>query len=163
MSRCVGGSWHLFKLTVLTGCISSWLGNEQQTINRLSCLTSTQAKKNKNHCVKAADVSHQITPGEPECDFSSFFVECHLICFPLCCIVSRAGHHTVYIGVHVPKSYHRRRRHRRKSSHKDKRERTEHGTEGYKSDGETADETVTNVLKPLSEFWWSAWGKASHL
>uniref|UniRef100_A0A671VHI2 Anion exchange protein n=1 Tax=Sparus aurata TaxID=8175 RepID=A0A671VHI2_SPAAU len=59
------------------------------------------------------------------------------------------GHHTVYIGVHVPKSYHRRRRHRRKSSHKDKRERTEHGTEGYKSDGETADETVTNVLKPL--------------
>uniref|UniRef100_A0A4W6FA54 Anion exchange protein n=1 Tax=Lates calcarifer TaxID=8187 RepID=A0A4W6FA54_LATCA len=25
------------------------------------------------------------------------------------------GHHTVYIGVHVPKSYHRRRRHRRKS------------------------------------------------
>ncbi|XP_036972449.1 electrogenic sodium bicarbonate cotransporter 1-like isoform X2 [Acanthopagrus latus] len=59
------------------------------------------------------------------------------------------GHHTVYIGVHVPKSYHRRRRHRRKSSHKDKRERAEHGTEGYKSDGETADEAVTNVLKPL--------------
>ncbi|KAM8744092.1 electrogenic sodium bicarbonate cotransporter 1-like isoform 3-T4 [Acanthopagrus schlegelii] len=59
------------------------------------------------------------------------------------------GHHTVYIGVHVPKSYHRRRRHRRKSSHKDKRERAEHGTEGCKSDGETADEVVTNVLKPL--------------
>ena len=80
---------------------------------------------------------------------------------PLHCVA--AGHHTVYIGVHVPKSYHRRRRHRRKSSHKDKRERAEHGTEGYKSDGETADEAVTNVLKPLSEFWWSAWGKASHL
>ncbi|XP_074545936.1 electrogenic sodium bicarbonate cotransporter 1-like [Halichoeres trimaculatus] len=56
------------------------------------------------------------------------------------------GHHTVYIGVHVPKSYHRRRRHRRKSSHKEKRERSEHGTEGYKSDG---DETSTNILKPL--------------
>ncbi|KAG7238657.1 hypothetical protein INR49_030731 [Caranx melampygus] len=59
------------------------------------------------------------------------------------------GHHTVYIGVHVPKSYHRRRRHRRKSSHKEKRERAEHSTEGYKSDGETADESTANVLKPL--------------
>ncbi|XP_062268580.1 electrogenic sodium bicarbonate cotransporter 1-like isoform X2 [Platichthys flesus] len=60
------------------------------------------------------------------------------------------GHHTVYIGVHVPKSYQRRRRHRRKSSHKEKRERAEHSTEGYKSDGETADEfTTTSILKPL--------------
>lgn len=59
------------------------------------------------------------------------------------------GHHTVYIGVHVPKSYHRRRRHRRKSSHKEKRERAEHGTEGYKSDGDNADESTTNILKPL--------------
>ncbi|CAF97103.1 unnamed protein product, partial [Tetraodon nigroviridis] len=56
------------------------------------------------------------------------------------------GHHTVYIGVHVPKSYHRRRRHRRKSSHKEKRERTEHSTEGHKSD---ADEANANILKPL--------------
>ncbi|KAF3849362.1 hypothetical protein F7725_015859 [Dissostichus mawsoni] len=40
------------------------------------------------------------------------------------------GHHTVYIGVHVPKSYHRRRRHRRKSSHKERRDRAEHGTRG---------------------------------
>ncbi|XP_041667296.1 electrogenic sodium bicarbonate cotransporter 1-like [Cheilinus undulatus] len=56
------------------------------------------------------------------------------------------GHHTVYIGVHVPKSYHRRRRHRRKSSHKEKRDRSDHGTEGYKSDG---DESSTNILKPL--------------
>uniref|UniRef100_A0A8C5GQU1 Anion exchange protein n=1 Tax=Gouania willdenowi TaxID=441366 RepID=A0A8C5GQU1_GOUWI len=39
------------------------------------------------------------------------------------------GHHTVYIGVHVPKSYHRRRRHRRKSSHKEKRERSEQSGE----------------------------------
>uniref|UniRef100_A0A673NQ37 Anion exchange protein n=1 Tax=Sinocyclocheilus rhinocerous TaxID=307959 RepID=A0A673NQ37_9TELE len=33
------------------------------------------------------------------------------------------GHHTVYIGVHVPKSYRRRRRHRRRSNHKERRER----------------------------------------
>uniref|UniRef100_A0A8D3CHR3 Anion exchange protein n=1 Tax=Scophthalmus maximus TaxID=52904 RepID=A0A8D3CHR3_SCOMX len=59
------------------------------------------------------------------------------------------GHHTVYIGVHVPKSYHRRRRHRRKSSHKDKRERVEQSVEGYKSDGENADDSTTNILKPL--------------
>uniref|UniRef100_A0A665VZK4 Anion exchange protein n=1 Tax=Echeneis naucrates TaxID=173247 RepID=A0A665VZK4_ECHNA len=59
------------------------------------------------------------------------------------------GHHTVYIGVHVPKSYHRRRRHRRKSSHKEKRERAEQSTEGYKSDGDNADESTLNVLKPL--------------
>lgn len=65
----------------------------------------------------------------------------------LCCAV--AGHHTVYIGVHVPKSFHRRRRHRRKSSHKEKRERAEHSTEGYKSD---VDESNANILKPLSKF-----------
>uniref|UniRef100_UPI003AAB02EE electrogenic sodium bicarbonate cotransporter 1-like n=1 Tax=Centroberyx gerrardi TaxID=166262 RepID=UPI003AAB02EE len=59
------------------------------------------------------------------------------------------GHHTVYIGVHVPKSYHRRRRHRRKPSHKEKRERVEQNVEGDKSDGETADETAPNILKPL--------------
>ncbi|XP_030599061.1 electrogenic sodium bicarbonate cotransporter 1-like isoform X4 [Archocentrus centrarchus] len=56
------------------------------------------------------------------------------------------GHHTVYIGVHVPKSFHRRRRHRRKSGHKEKRERPEQSTEGSKSDGENAD---VNILKPL--------------
>ncbi|XP_077593335.1 electrogenic sodium bicarbonate cotransporter 1-like [Stigmatopora nigra] len=59
------------------------------------------------------------------------------------------GHHTVYIGVHVPKSFHRRRRHRRKSSHKERRERPEHGAEGYKSDGENVDDTNTSLLKPL--------------
>ncbi|KAM8827601.1 electrogenic sodium bicarbonate cotransporter 1-like isoform 2-T3 [Spinachia spinachia] len=59
------------------------------------------------------------------------------------------GHHTVYIGVHVPKSYHRRRRHRRKSSHKEKRERADHGAEGYKSDGDYVDESAANILKPL--------------
>ncbi|XP_037341100.2 electrogenic sodium bicarbonate cotransporter 1-like isoform X2 [Pungitius pungitius] len=66
------------------------------------------------------------------------------------------GHHTVYIGVHVPKSYHRRRRHRRKSSHKERRERAARGgaAEGYKSDGDYPDgdypdESAANVLKPL--------------
>uniref|UniRef100_A0A3Q2XQI3 Anion exchange protein n=1 Tax=Hippocampus comes TaxID=109280 RepID=A0A3Q2XQI3_HIPCM len=59
------------------------------------------------------------------------------------------GHHTVYIGVHVPKSYHRRRRHRRKSSHKERRERADHGAEGYKSDGENADDAAASLLKPL--------------
>lgn len=59
------------------------------------------------------------------------------------------GHHTVYIGVHVPKSYRRRRRHRRKSSHKDKKERAEHITEGYKSDVDNADDSGSNLLKPL--------------
>uniref|UniRef100_A0A3Q3JRE9 Anion exchange protein n=1 Tax=Monopterus albus TaxID=43700 RepID=A0A3Q3JRE9_MONAL len=53
------------------------------------------------------------------------------------------GHHTVYIGVHVPKSYQRRRRHKRKSSHKEKRERVEQTTEGY------TDESTANILKPL--------------
>ncbi|XP_061764076.1 electrogenic sodium bicarbonate cotransporter 1-like isoform X3 [Nerophis ophidion] len=59
------------------------------------------------------------------------------------------GHHTVYVGVHVPKSYHRRRRHRRKSAHKERRERPEHGAEGYKLDCESVDEITASVLKPL--------------
>ncbi|XP_062339856.1 electrogenic sodium bicarbonate cotransporter 1-like isoform X3 [Osmerus eperlanus] len=60
------------------------------------------------------------------------------------------GHHTVYIGVHVPKSYHRRRRHRRKSGHKEKRERVELNVEGGdKSDCENADEACPNILMPL--------------
>ncbi|KAM6985455.1 electrogenic sodium bicarbonate cotransporter 1-like isoform 2-T3 [Aplochiton taeniatus] len=60
------------------------------------------------------------------------------------------GHHTVYIGVHVPKSYQRRRRHRRKSGHKEKRERVEQNSEGDQIDGEeTADDTSPYILKPL--------------
>uniref|UniRef100_A0A4W5JLA3 Anion exchange protein n=1 Tax=Hucho hucho TaxID=62062 RepID=A0A4W5JLA3_9TELE len=59
------------------------------------------------------------------------------------------GHHTVYIGVHVPKSYQRRRRHRRKSSHKEKKERPVENVEGDKTDGENADEAAPNILKPL--------------
>ncbi|PWA26799.1 hypothetical protein CCH79_00001127 [Gambusia affinis] len=61
------------------------------------------------------------------------------------------GHHTVYIGVHVPKSYHRRRRHRRKSNHKEKRERVEQIVGAYKSDAENADDSCTSILKPLTE------------
>lgn len=57
----------------------------------------------------------------------------------------------MYIGVHVPKSFHRRRRHRRKSSHKERRERADHGAEGYKSDGENVDDAAASLLKPLSE------------
>ncbi|KAG9354296.1 hypothetical protein JZ751_012420 [Albula glossodonta] len=58
------------------------------------------------------------------------------------------GHHTVYIGVHVPKSYRRRRRHRRRSSHKERKERvTEYVSD--KSDGENADDVTTSILKPL--------------
>ncbi|XP_037548627.1 electrogenic sodium bicarbonate cotransporter 1 [Nematolebias whitei] len=60
------------------------------------------------------------------------------------------GHHTVYIGVHVPKSYRpRRRRHKRKTNHKEKRERAEQSAEVYKSDVENVDETCTSILKPL--------------
>lgn len=58
------------------------------------------------------------------------------------------GHHTVYIGVHVPKSYRRRRRHRRKPGHKDRKERlTENASD--KSDAENNDEASNSILKPL--------------
>uniref|UniRef100_A0A673NQ28 Anion exchange protein n=1 Tax=Sinocyclocheilus rhinocerous TaxID=307959 RepID=A0A673NQ28_9TELE len=62
------------------------------------------------------------------------------------------GHHTVYIGVHVPKSYRRRRRHRRRSNHKERRERL---VENFsdKSDTETADDPSSfsqkSCLKPF--------------
>uniref|UniRef100_W5N0P1 Anion exchange protein n=1 Tax=Lepisosteus oculatus TaxID=7918 RepID=W5N0P1_LEPOC len=58
------------------------------------------------------------------------------------------GHHTIYIGVHVPKSYRRRRRHRRRTTHKERKERvTENASD--KSDVENNDETSTSILKPL--------------
>ncbi|KAM6440942.1 electrogenic sodium bicarbonate cotransporter 1 isoform 3-T3 [Liasis olivaceus] len=53
------------------------------------------------------------------------------------------GHHTVYIGVHVPKSYRRRRRHRRKPKEKKEKEKIS------ESDVENADEISGNILKPL--------------
>ncbi|XP_062867564.1 electrogenic sodium bicarbonate cotransporter 1 isoform X2 [Trichomycterus rosablanca] len=58
------------------------------------------------------------------------------------------GHHTVYIGVNVPKSYHRRRRHRRRSSQKERRERINEGASD-KSDTEIVDESASSILKPL--------------
>ncbi|KAJ8404537.1 hypothetical protein AAFF_G00338040 [Aldrovandia affinis] len=58
------------------------------------------------------------------------------------------GHHTVYIGVHVPKSYRRRRRHRRKSNHKERREKVTENVSD-KSDGENTDDVSTSILKPL--------------
>ncbi|KAJ7401424.1 hypothetical protein BTVI_96084 [Pitangus sulphuratus] len=63
------------------------------------------------------------------------------------------GHHTIYIGVHVPKSYRRRRRHRRRPGHKEKKEK-EKISENYsdKSDVENADETSSSILKPLKTF-----------
>ncbi|XP_062307168.1 solute carrier family 4 member 4a isoform X3 [Osmerus eperlanus] len=58
------------------------------------------------------------------------------------------GHHTVYIGVHVPKSYRRRRRHRRRATHRDRKERlTENASD--KSDTENNDEASNSILKPL--------------
>ncbi|XP_036270205.1 electrogenic sodium bicarbonate cotransporter 1 isoform X2 [Pipistrellus kuhlii] len=60
------------------------------------------------------------------------------------------GHHTIYIGVHVPKSYRRRRRHKKKTGHKEKKEK-ERVSENYsdKSDVENADESGSSILKPL--------------
>ncbi|XP_051533575.1 electrogenic sodium bicarbonate cotransporter 1 isoform X2 [Myxocyprinus asiaticus] len=58
------------------------------------------------------------------------------------------GHHTVYIGVHVPKSYRRRRQHRRRTSHKEKRERVTENVSD-KSDAENADDSASSILKPL--------------
>ncbi|XP_063776175.1 electrogenic sodium bicarbonate cotransporter 1 isoform X3 [Pseudophryne corroboree] len=61
------------------------------------------------------------------------------------------GHHTVYIGVHVPKSFRRRRRHRRRTGHKDKKERdkSENYSDVDKSDTENVDDHSSNILKPL--------------
>ncbi|XP_041956861.1 solute carrier family 4 member 4a isoform X1 [Alosa sapidissima] len=59
------------------------------------------------------------------------------------------GHHTIYIGVRVPKSYRRRRRHgRRRTGHKDRKEKVTE-TASDKSDTETNDEPSNSILKPL--------------
>ncbi|KAL2099654.1 hypothetical protein ACEWY4_004048 [Coilia grayii] len=58
------------------------------------------------------------------------------------------GHHTVYVGIHVPKSYRRRRHHRRRSNHKEKRERVTESVND-KSDAENTDEPASGILKPL--------------
>ncbi|XP_026042266.1 solute carrier family 4 member 4a isoform X3 [Astatotilapia calliptera] len=58
------------------------------------------------------------------------------------------GHHTIYIGVHVPKSYRRRRRHRRKTGHKDRKEKLMENVFD-KSETENNDEASNSILKPL--------------
>uniref|UniRef100_A0A7N6ABV9 Anion exchange protein n=1 Tax=Anabas testudineus TaxID=64144 RepID=A0A7N6ABV9_ANATE len=58
------------------------------------------------------------------------------------------GHHTIYIGVRVPKSYRRRRRHRRRTGHKDRKEKLMENTSD-KSDTENNDEASNSILKPL--------------
>ncbi|XP_039515707.1 electrogenic sodium bicarbonate cotransporter 1 isoform X1 [Pimephales promelas] len=58
------------------------------------------------------------------------------------------GHHTVYIGVNVPKSYRRRRRHKRRSNHRERRERVTENVSD-KSDTENADDPSSSILKPL--------------
>uniref|UniRef100_A0A671R8A2 Anion exchange protein n=1 Tax=Sinocyclocheilus anshuiensis TaxID=1608454 RepID=A0A671R8A2_9TELE len=65
---------------------------------------------------------------------------------PSSSILKPLSHHTVYIGVHVPKSYRRRRRHRRRSNHKERREME---NVSDKSDTETADDPSSSILKPL--------------
>ncbi|XP_071011909.1 electrogenic sodium bicarbonate cotransporter 1-like isoform X3 [Oncorhynchus clarkii lewisi] len=58
------------------------------------------------------------------------------------------GHHTVYIGVQMPKSYRRRRRQRRRGSHKDRKDHlTENASD--RSDTENNDEVSNSILKPL--------------
>ncbi|KAG1937180.1 electrogenic sodium bicarbonate cotransporter [Pimephales promelas] len=58
------------------------------------------------------------------------------------------GHHTIYIGVHVPKSYRRRRRHRRRTSHKDRKDKVTENTSD-RSDAENNEEASNSILKPL--------------
>ncbi|XP_051949353.1 solute carrier family 4 member 4a isoform X3 [Xyrauchen texanus] len=58
------------------------------------------------------------------------------------------GHHTIYIGVHVPKSYRRRRRHRRRTSNKDRKDKvTENASD--RSDSENYEEASNSILRPL--------------
>ncbi|XP_078423185.1 electrogenic sodium bicarbonate cotransporter 1-like isoform X3 [Cetorhinus maximus] len=61
------------------------------------------------------------------------------------------GHHTVYIGVHVPKSYRRRRRHRRRAGTKEKNKEREKTAEASdRSDTENNDDqTNGSLFKPL--------------
>lgn len=58
------------------------------------------------------------------------------------------GRHTVY--VHVSKSFRQQRRHRRRSSHKDKKEGLIEGVSD-KSDKEHVDDSTTSIFKPLGE------------
>uniref|UniRef100_A0A8C1GJN2 Anion exchange protein n=1 Tax=Cyprinus carpio TaxID=7962 RepID=A0A8C1GJN2_CYPCA len=57
------------------------------------------------------------------------------------------GHHTIYIGVHVPKSYRRRRRHRRRTSHKDRKEKV---TENASDRSDTVPSPLTRSIFPVA-------------
>uniref|UniRef100_A0A8C5ANR5 Anion exchange protein n=1 Tax=Gadus morhua TaxID=8049 RepID=A0A8C5ANR5_GADMO len=61
------------------------------------------------------------------------------------------GHHTVYIGVHLPKSYRRRRHHRRHAGHAGHKDRKEPSNENPsdKSDTETNEQASRSILRPL--------------
>uniref|UniRef100_A0A3P8WTL5 Anion exchange protein n=1 Tax=Cynoglossus semilaevis TaxID=244447 RepID=A0A3P8WTL5_CYNSE len=59
------------------------------------------------------------------------------------------GHHTIYIGVRVPKTSRRRRRQRRRSSQKGKKERFMESASD-KCDTENAEEASTSLIRPLS-------------
>ncbi|XP_056601069.1 solute carrier family 4 member 4a isoform X4 [Triplophysa dalaica] len=67
---------------------------------------------------------------------------------PLCDEEEVEGHHTIYIGVHVPKSYRRRRRHRRRAGHKDRKEKVSENASD-RSDVENNEEASNSILKPL--------------
>ncbi len=77
-------------------------------------------------------------------------VSCELNSLTCLLNVTFSGHHTIYIGVHVPKSYRRRRRHRRRTSQKDRKEKvTENASD--RSDAENNEEASNSILKPLSK------------
>uniref|UniRef100_A0A4W3JDV0 Anion exchange protein n=1 Tax=Callorhinchus milii TaxID=7868 RepID=A0A4W3JDV0_CALMI len=59
------------------------------------------------------------------------------------------GHHTVYIGVHVPKSYRRRRRHRRRTSAQKERSKERDKTAEASDTENNEDPTNGHILKPL--------------
>nr|ACK37865.1 sodium bicarbonate cotransporter [Opsanus beta] len=59
------------------------------------------------------------------------------------------GHRTIYIGVHVPKSHHRRRRHHRRMTHQKNRKAKFTESTFDKSDTEHNDEASNSILKPL--------------
>lgn len=59
------------------------------------------------------------------------------------------GHHTFYIGVHVPKSYRRRRRHRRRASHREKKKEKVYENNSDRSDTDNNEEASGSILMPL--------------
>ncbi|XP_078263820.1 electrogenic sodium bicarbonate cotransporter 1-like isoform X3 [Rhinoraja longicauda] len=60
-----------------------------------------------------------------------------------------AGHHTVYIGVHVPKSYPRRRRHRRRGVGQKERSKERERAAEASDRSDTEDHAGGSLFKPL--------------